>query len=202
MVSEEKFKRVLYTASLIFYYGAMGSSKSANALMANFNHQEVGKVPLLCKPRTDTRDGERIITSRIGLSAPCVYLEEVVEYPGEKLRKYDCIIVDEAQFAEPEQIDFLSDVVDFWNITVICYGLRADFRNQLFPGSQRLLAVADKIQEIKTACWCGKKATCNARYNEKGIVRSGEQVMLGGNDSYVALCRKHFKMGMLNGPET
>ena len=192
---------MLYTASLIFYYGAMGSSKSANALMANFNHHEVGKIPLLCKPRTDTRDGERIITSRIGLSAPCVYLEEVVEYSEERLRQYDCIIVDEAQFATEEQIDFLADVVDFWNITVICYGLRADFQNHLFPGSARLLAVADKIQEIKTACWCGKKATCNARYNENGIVRNGEQVMLGGNDSYIALCRKHFKLGMLYDPE-
>lgn len=118
-----------------------------------------------------------------------------------KIRQYDCIIVDEAQFATAEQIDFLADVVDFWNITVICYGLRADFQNHLFPGSARLLAIADKIQEIKTACWCGRKATCNARYNEAGIVRSGEQVMLGGNDSYIALCRKHFKMGMLYDPE-
>ena len=84
---------------------------------------------------------------------------------------------------------------------MICYGLRADFQNHLFPGSARLLAIADKIQEIKTACWCGRKATCNARYNEAGIVRSGEQVMLGGNDSYIALCRKHFKMGMLYDPE-
>ena len=98
MVSEEKFKRVLYTASLIFYYGAMGSSKSANALMANFNHQEVGKVPLLCKPRTDTRDGERIITSRIGLSAPCVYLEEVVEYLYNKPHNGK-IIIDDAMKA-------------------------------------------------------------------------------------------------------
>ena len=114
-----------------------------------------------------------------------------------QIRAYDCIIVDEVQFATREQIDFLSDIVDFMDVPVVCYGLRADFQNNLFEGSQRLIAIADTISEVKTVCWCGKKATCNARYNDQGIVRDGEQVFLGANDSYVALCRKHFKLGML-----
>lgn len=184
-------------ANLFFYYGAMNSSKTANALMTHFNYMEVGQNALLCKTEIDTRDGARKIRSRIGLEEECVLLKELLEMPEEKIRSYDCIIVDEVQFATAEQIDFLSDIVDFYNVPVICYGLRADFQNRLFPGSERLIAIADTIREIKTVCWCGKKATCNARYNEKGIVRDGEQVMLGANDSYVSLCRKHFKMGML-----
>ena len=185
-------------SSLYFYYGAMGSSKTANALMTSFNYKEIGKNPLICKPKTDTRDGAVVIKSRIGLQEKCVLLEDFVKYPEDTIKQYDCIIVDEAQFATPEQIDFLSDVVDFYDVPVVCYGLRADFRNDLFPGSERLLAIADKIQEIKTVCWCGRKAICNARYNEHGIIRSGKQVQLGTNDSYVALCRKHHKLGILH----
>lgn len=185
-------------ASLYFYYGAMGSSKTANALMAHFNYQEVGKKAILCKPKTDTRDGTHKIRSRIGLEESCILLEELQKYTKQEIQKYDCIIVDEVQFATPEQIDFLSDIVDFMDVPVICYGLRADFQNKLFPGSERLLAIADKVQEIKTVCWCGRKAICNARYNQNGIVREGEQVMLGANDNYVALCRKHYKLGILH----
>jgi thymidine kinase len=188
-------------AKLFFYYGAMNSSKTANALMTHFNYMEVGQKALLCKTETDTRDGARRIRSRIGLEEECVLLHELMEMSKEQICAYDCVIVDEVQFATAEQIDFLSDIVDFYDVPVICYGLRADFQNRLFPGSERLIAIADTIREIKTVCWCGKKATCNARYNEQGIVRDGEQVMLGANDSYVSLCRKHFKMGML-GPES
>lgn len=184
-------------ANLFFYYGAMNSSKTANALMTHFNYMEVGQNALLCKTEVDTRDGVKKIRSRIGLEEECVLLKDFVKMPKEEICKYDAIIVDEVQFAAAEQIDFLSDVVDFYDVPVICYGLRADFQNNLFPGSERLIAIADKIREIKTVCWCGKKATCNARYNENGIVRDGKQVMLGANDSYVSLCRKHFKMGKL-----
>lgn len=184
-------------AKLYYYYGAMNSSKTANALMTHFNYEEVGQKALLCKTEADTRDGARKIRSRIGLEMDCVLLHELQLMPKEQICAYDCIIVDEVQFATEEQIDFLSDIVDFFDVPVVCYGLRADFQNHLFTGSQRLIAIADSIHEIKTVCWCGKKATCNARYNEKGIVRDGEQVMLGANDSYVALCRKHFKLGML-----
>jgi thymidine kinase len=184
-------------AKLFFYYGAMNSSKTANALMTHFNYMEVGQKALLCKTETDTRDGKRLIRSRIGLSEECILLHELQQMSEEEIRAYDCVIVDEVQFATEEQIDFLSDIVDFYDVPVICYGLRADFQNHLFPGSARLITIADTIREIKTVCWCGRKATCNARYNENGIVRDGEQVMLGANDSYVSLCRKHFKMGML-----
>lgn len=184
-------------AKLYFYYGAMNSSKTANALMTHFNYEEVGQKALLCKTEADTRDGARIIRSRIGLEMECILLKELQLMTEEQIRAYDCIIVDEVQFATREQIDFLSDIVDFMDVPVVCYGLRADFQNNLFPGSERLIAIADTISEVKTVCWCGKKATCNARYNEKGIIRDGEQVVLGANDSYVALCRKHFKLGML-----
>lgn len=188
-------------AKLYFYYGAMNSSKTANALMTHFNYEEVGQKALLCKTETDTRDGARIIRSRIGLEMECIFLSELLEMPEEEIKQYNCIIVDEVQFATKDQIDFLSDIVDFMEVPVVCYGLRTDFQNKLFPGSERLIAIADTIQEIKTVCWCGKKATANARFNANGIVRDGEQVYLGANDSYVALCRKHFKLGML-GPDT
>ena len=184
-------------AKLYFYYGAMNSSKTANALMTHFNYEEVGQKALLCKTEADTRDGARKIRSIIGLEMECILLKELELMTEEQIRAYDCIIVDEVQFATKEQIDFLSDIVDFMEVPVVCYGLRADFQNNLFEGSQRLIAIADTISEVKTVCWCGKKATCNARYNKQGIVRDGEQVFLGANDSYVALCRKHFKLGML-----
>ena len=187
-------------AKLYFYYGAMNSSKTANALMTHFNYEEVGQKALLCKTEADTRDGVRLIRSRIGLEKECILLRELTQMSDTEIKEYNCIIVDEVQFATKEQIDFLSDIVDFMDVPVVCYGLRADFQNKLFPGSERLIAIADTIQEIKTVCWCGRKATCNARFNGAGIVRDGEQVVLGANDSYVALCRKHFKLGML-GPD-
>ena len=186
-------------AKLYYYYGAMGSSKTANALMTHFNYEEVGQKALLCKPQLDTRDGVTKLRSRIGLEHECIFLEDLVQMPEEQIKEYNCIIVDEVQFATPEQIDFLSDIVDFMGVPVVCYGLRADFQNKLFPGSERLIAIADVIKELKTVCWCGRKATCNTRYNENGVVRSGPQVMLGANDDYVALCRKHFKLGILSG---
>ncbi len=187
-------------AKLFFRYGAMGSSKTANALMVEYNYKERGKKALLVKPMTDQRDGDRVVSSRIGLKSSCIWTEELVQMPDEELQKYDCIIVDEAQFCTKEQIEAMVHYVDDLNIPVICYGLRADFRNELFPGSLWLFAWADIIEEIKTVCWCGRAAKCNARFNEHGIIREGEQVMLGGNDSYIALCRKHLREGNL-GPD-
>ena len=166
-------------AKLYYYYGAMNSSKTANALMTHFNYEEVGQKALLCKTEADTRDGARKIRSRIGLEMECVLLTELEQMTDEEIKAYNCIIVDEVQFATKEQIDFLSDIVDFLEVPVVCYGLRADFQNHLFEGSERLIAIADSIHEIKTVCWCGKKATCNARYNAEGIIRDGEQVVLG-----------------------
>lgn len=196
---KQKGKEESGMAKLFFYYGAMNSSKTANALMTHFNYQEVGKKALLCKTEVDTRDGVSRIRSRIGLAADCILLKDLQKMSGDEIKQFDCIIVDEAQFATREQVDFLSDIVDFYDVPVICYGLRTDFQNRLFPGSERLIAIADTIREVKTVCWCGRKATCNARYNENGIVREGSQVYLGANDSYVSLCRKHFKLGMLHG---
>lgn len=189
-------------AKLYFYYGAMGSSKSANALMAEYNYRERGQKVLLAKTNLDTRDGAHVIRSRIGLERECVLLSDICAMKDEEIRKYDAVIVDEIQFAKKEQIDFLARIVDQLNVPVMCYGLRTDFQLNLFEGSARLLAIADEIKEIKTVCWCGKKAICNARYNEHGIVRTGAQIMLGANDEYIALCRKHFLEGKLApGPE-
>ena len=187
-------------AKLYFRYGAMGSSKTANALMVEYNYRERGKRALLTKPAADTRDGEKIVSSRMGLKENCIWMEEVMEMPESEILKYDCMIVDEAQFCSKEQVEFMVHLVDDCNLPVICYGLRADLRNNLFPGSMWLLAGADQIEEIKTVCWCGRAAKCNARFNQNGIVREGEQVVLGGNDSYVALCRKHWREGNL-GPD-
>lgn len=185
-------------AKLFFRYGAMGSSKTANALMVEYNYRERGKKALLVKPKTDIRDGEHIIRSRAGLEQKCILLEDLQQMGAQEIQEYDCVIVDEAQFAKKEQVEFLVEIVDRLEVPVICYGLRADFRNELFEGSMWLLAWADVIEEIRTVCWCGKAAKCNARLNESGeVIRVGEQVVLGGNDSYTALCRKHFYEGNL-----
>ena len=178
-------------AKLYFRYGAMGSSKSANILMVRYNYEERGQYAVLLKPRTDNRDGEHEIKSRIGLEAPD---SGEYRYHGKKV---DAILIDEAQFLSPEEVDTLSDIVDFYEIPVLCYGLRADFRTRLFPGSMRLMEIADVIEEVPTVCWCGKRAQCNTRYANGKIVREGAQIFLGSNESYVALCRKHYKEGKL-----
>ena len=184
-------------AKLIFRYGAMGSSKTANALMVRYNYTEKGKKVVLLKPRREDRDGVEVIKSRIGLAEPCEFAEDfLADYSGEH---YDCIIVDEAQFLAPEIIDRLSDLVDAHGITVICYGLRTDFQSHLFPGAKRLMELADDIEQIKTICWCGKRAQFNARIMDGKMVTEGEQVQLGGNESYTALCRKHYKLRMVEG---
>lgn len=182
-------------ANLYFRYGAMGSSKTANALMVAYNYKERGKKVLLAKPLTDTRE-VGVMHSRIGLEQPCISVEELVQMNDVALKTYDCFIIDEAQFCRKSDVEFFVHIVDDLGIPVICYGLRADFQQNLFEGSQWLLAWADKIEEIKTVCWCGKGARCNARIDAKGrIIRAGEQVMVGANESYIALCRKHFREG-------
>ena len=179
-------------AKLYFRYGAMGSSKTANAIMVRFNYLERGQKCIMLKPRLDTRDGERIVASRSGLTAPCFYIEELDSID---LSGVDCLIVDEAQFLTKQQVEKLVRVVDDLSIPVIAYGLRADFQGNLFEGSHWLLAWADSIEEIKTVCWCGRKATYNARLLNGRVVKTGEQIVLGGNESYVALCRRHWQTG-------
>ena len=172
-------------AKLYFKYGAMGSSKSAQALITKFNYEERGMSVWLIKPATDNRDGAAIIRSRIGLEAAA----EVVRPEDNILTLYaqrgrrDVIIADECQFLTPAQIQQLRQLVDEENVPVLCFGLRTDFQTHLFPGSRRLFELADSITEIKTICECGSKATVNAR-----IGTEGAQVMLGGNDSYIAMC--------------
>ena len=167
-------------AQLYFKYGAMGSSKTANALMARFNYEERGQETLLVKPRLDTRDGDHMVYSRIGLKHPCIYFDEMRAMADADLQRYACIIIDEAQFLTKDEVYYLVHLVDDCGIPVICYGLRADFKGDLFPGSEALLVMADKIEEVKTICWCGKKATFNARFDAAGkVLKEGEQVVLG-----------------------
>ena len=188
-------------AQLYFKYGAMGSSKTANALMTRFNYEERGQQTLLVKPRMDTRDGEHTVASRIGLSYPCVYFDELKDLTIMELQQNACIIVDEAQFLTRDEVMYLVYLVDDLDIPVICYGLRADFKGELFPGSEALLVLADKLEEVKTICWCGRKATFNARFDRNGqVLKEGEQVVLGANDQYIGLCRKHWREGNL-GPD-
>ena len=188
-------------AQLYFKYGAMGSSKTANALMARFNYEERGQQCLLVKPRIDQRDGERVVVSRIGLKHECIYFDELQQLSVMELQQNACIIVDEAQFLSREDVRWLARLVDDLDIPVMCYGLRSDFKGDLFPGSYELLVMADKIEEVKTICWCGKKATFNARFDEDGkVLKEGEQVVLGANDTYIGLCRRHWMRGDL-GPD-
>ena len=181
-------------AKLYFRYGAMGSSKTANAIMVQYNYVERGQKVLMVKPKLDNRDGERIVRSRCGLESECIFVEELPEI---SLDGVDCVIVDEAQFLTKDQVSFLVHVVDDLNIPVIAYGLRADFRGDFFEGSQWLMAWADTIEEVKTICWCGKKATCNARVFDGRVVKEGDQILLGGNSQYVSLCRRHWQRGEL-----
>ena len=183
-------------AKLYFKYGAMGSSKSAQALITQFNYEELGMTVWLIKPGTDTRDGLDVIKSRIGLSAKAQVIapeDDIIE-AYRKAGKHDVIIADEAQFFTPAQIDGLRTLVDEDDLPVLCFGLRTDFLTHFFPGAQRLMELADSLTEIKTVCACGRKATVNARIDEQGhIVTEGSQVLLGGNDRYIAMCHKCWK---------
>ena len=181
-------------AKLYFKYGAMGSSKTAQALITKYNYEENDMKVWLIKPSADTRDGADILRSRIGLEAQVEVIPPSVDiyarFLGSHSRKCDVIIVDECQFMTRDQIDQLRTIVDEQNIPVLCFGLRTDFLTRLFSGSQRLMEIADVIEEIKTMCDCGAKATVNARINDGYIVTEGAQVVLGGNDCYIAMCHK------------
>lgn len=180
-------------AKLYFKYGAMGSSKSAQALTTKFNYEEKGMTVWLIKPGTDTRDGADVIKSRIGLSqkAQIISPEDNIIDAYHEAGNYDVIIADEAQFLTPEQIEQLRVLVDEEDLPVLCFGLRTDFQTHFFPGAQRLMELADSITEIKTICECGRKATVNARFDDNGkVITEGAQVVLGGNDRYTAMCHK------------
>lgn len=188
-------------AKLYFKYGAMGSSKTAQALITKYNYEENDLNVWLIKPSADTRDGQQILRSRIGLEAEVDVIgpEEDIYARFRKNRHPGCdvIIVDECQFLSSVQVDQLRAIVNDFNIPVMCFGLRTDFQTRLFPGSLRLMEIADTIQEIKTICDCGAKATVNARIDGSGhIITEGAQVVLGGNDSYIAMCHKCYVRGI------
>ena len=183
-------------AKLYFKYGAMGSSKTAQALITKFNYEERGMRVWLIKPSIDNRDGANIIKSRVGLFETC----EPIAPSDDLFEKFsridacDVVIADECQFFAEKQIDELRRIVDERKIPVLCFGLRTDFMSRLFEGSRRLFEVADSIAEIKTICSCGKKAIINARLDSLGnVLTEGSQVMIGGNESYVAMCHRCWK---------
>ena len=188
-------------AKLYFKYGAMGSSKTAQALITKYNYEENDLNVWLIKPSADMRDGNGILRSRIGLEAPVQMIPPETDvyqlFCREQKDSCDVIIVDECQFMTPKQIDELRGIVNDFGVPTMCFGLRTDFQTKLFPGSMRLMEVADTIQEIKTICDCGAKATVNARIDAAGyIITQGAQVVLGGNDSYIAMCHKCYIRGI------
>ena len=195
-------------AKLYFKFGAMGSSKTAQALMTKFNYEEKDQTVWLIKPATDTRDDKKdeqgkvktVLRSRIGLFAEAEAISSDVNLFDEFVRrsadeKYsDVVICDECQFLTPMQVNQMKDLADKLDVPLLCFGLRADFQTKLFPGSRRLFEIADSISEIKSVCKCGRKATVNARFDGNGnIVIKGEQVFLGGNDSYTGMCYKCYR---------
>ena len=186
-------------AKLYFSYSAMNAGKSAILLQSAYNYHERGMKTLLLKPEVDTRDPlSNHIVSRIGIKAEAeifttdTNLEEFIKQYYNKI-KVDCILLDESQFLTSDQVWQLASISDDFGIPVMCYGLRTDFKGNLFPGSATMLAIADDVREIRTLCWCGKKATMTLRFDTKGkAITDGEQVEVGGNEKYISLCRRHW----------
>jgi len=187
-------------AKLYFRYGSMSCGKTLDLLKTKFNYNERGKSVIIFTSKKDDRYGKNVVKSRIGIESDAIGVDdtfEILKYITNLTLKPDCILVDEVQFLTEKHIMELSDVVDSLDISVICYGLKSDFKQELFPGSKSLLSICDVIENIPVICWCGKKATVNARIIDNKIVYSGEQVLIGGNDCYLSLCRKHWKEGKI-----
>ena len=186
-------------AKVYFYYAAMNAGKSTVLLQSSYNYHERGMRTLLFIPAVDTRGGGGRIESRIGLHSSAVTLDAQDDLLNQVRTEHAkqpvaCVLIDEAQFLTPAQVWQATDIADTLNIPVLCYGLRTDFQGKLFPGSGALLALADELTELKTICHCGRKATMNLRLGPDGrAVKEGAQVEIGGNDRYVAVCRRHFK---------
>lgn len=185
-------------AKLYFYYASMNAGKSSTLLQAAFNYGERGMRVMLWTAALDNRPGFGAISSRIGLHSDAHRFDEVSDIEKAVLDEHRetplaCVLIDEAQFLTRDQVWQCARLADTWNIPVLAYGLRTDFQGELFEGSAALLALADSLVELKAVCECGKKATMNLRIDERGAaVRAGEQTEIGGNDRYIALCRKHF----------
>lgn len=188
-------------AKLYFYYSAMNAGKTTVLLQSSYNYQERGMDTLLFTPAIDDRYEKGKIHSRIGLHALAISFDKqfnLFQFTEEQVKKnpkLKCVLIDEAQFLTKNQVAHLTEIVDKLNIPVLAYGLRSDFRGEPFEGSQYLLVWADNLVEIKTICHCGRKAIMNARIDKNGcIIKTGDQVQIGGNESYVSMCRKHFNM--------
>tara|TARA_B100000700_G_C14897472_1_gene785742 strand:- start:300 stop:875 length:576 start_codon:yes stop_codon:yes gene_type:complete len=186
-------------AKLYFHYSTMNAGKSTILLQAAHNYVERGMKPYLITAQLDVRAGQGRIESRIGigqLADTFSETENLYKKLNEKIKKIqiNCVFIDEAQFLSEIQVWQLAQAVDDLNLPIMCYGLRVDFRGKLFPGSATLLALSDEMREVRTICHCGKKATMVIRLNSKGeVVRSGDQVQIGGNETYMSLCRRHWK---------
>lgn len=187
-------------AQLYYRYSTMNAGKSIELIKVAYNYEERGKQVLTLIPSVDDRYGVGVITSRIGIQREALVVNEdtnILELyirENEK-RKIDCVLIDECQFLKKHHVQELVEIVDSCDVPVLAYGLKNDFRNELFEGSYYMLVYADKIEEIKTICWCGRKATMVARVIDGKVVKQGEQVVIGGNDMYVSLCRKHYNDG-------
>jgi thymidine kinase len=186
-------------AKVYFYYAAMNAGKSTVLLQSSYNYRERGMRTLLFTPSIDTRYGTGRIESRIGLRSGAISLTDTENIVTRVRAEHEsqpvaCVLVDEAQFLTPDQVWQLAEIADELDIPVLCYGLRTDFQGKLFPGSATLLGIADDLTELKTICHCGRKATMNLRIDEQGhAITEGKQVEIGGNNRYVATCRRHFK---------
>jgi len=194
-------------AQLFFRYSTMNAGKSLDLIKIAYNYLERGKRPLILVPHIDNRYGQGKVVSKAGAQMPALTIEEDTNllefFIAENEREHvDCVLIDEGQFLKKHHVLELTEVVDSLDTPVIVYGLKNDFKNELFEGSQYLLIYADKIEEVKTICWCGRKATMVARVIDGKFVRTGEQIMVGGNELYVSLCRKHYNDGRLGEEHT
>ena len=192
-------------AQLYYRYSTMNAGKSIELIKVAYNYEERGQRVMTLLPAIDDRYGVGVITSRIGIQREAMLVKDdtnILElFLAEKEKgEIDCVLIDECQFLRKHHVEELIEIVDTFNVPVMAYGLKNDFRNQLFEGSYYMLIYADKIEEIKTICWCGRKATMVARVVDGKIVKQGEQIVIGGNDMYVSLCRKHYNDGRI-GPD-
>ena len=192
-------------AQLYYRYSTMNAGKSIELIKVAYNYEERGKHVLTLIPSVDDRYGVGLITSRIGLQREADIVNEDTNILDLFIQKntdhpVDCVLIDECEFLKKHHVEELAEIVDSFEVPVLAYGLKNDFQNELFEGSYYMLAYADKIEEIKTICWCGRKATMVARLVNGNIVKQGEQIVIGGNDMYVSLCRKHYNDGRL-GPD-
>ena len=193
-------------AQLFFKYSTMNAGKSIELIKVAYNYEERGKRVFCLTPKVDSRYGEGVIASRVGLQRTAVAISEDMDILEVFMREnekqpIDCVLVDEGQFLKKHHVEELVEIVDSLNVPVMVYGLKNDFKNELFEGSYYLLVYADKIEEIKTICWCGRKATVVARVEDGKLVKEGKQIIVGGNNMYVSLCRKHYNDGRISDDE-